>query len=80
MGVVRWEILDELNSGRLILLHFRSLYPALNPLENKHYVTWLWGDVSVGRESLMGNIELRNDRSFVCLFCKFFTIDRQQLN
>jgi PadR family transcriptional regulator, regulatory protein PadR len=38
------EVLDELNPGRPIKLRFGSLYPALNRLEKKGFVTWRWGD------------------------------------
>jgi len=38
------EVLDELNPDRPIPLRFGSLYPALNRLEKKGFVTWRWGD------------------------------------
>ncbi|OUC15687.1 MAG: PadR family transcriptional regulator [Alkalinema sp. CACIAM 70d] len=38
------EILDELNPGRPTPLRFGSLYPALNRLEKKGFVSWRWGD------------------------------------
>lgn len=38
------EILDQLNLGRPSELMFSSLYPALNRLEKKGYVSWKWGD------------------------------------
>ena len=38
------EVLDELNPGRPIKLRFGSLYPALNRLEKKGFVTWRWGN------------------------------------
>jgi PadR family transcriptional regulator, regulatory protein PadR len=42
------EILDELNPGRPITLSFGSLYPALNRLEKKGYLSWRWGDEQEG--------------------------------
>jgi PadR family transcriptional regulator, regulatory protein PadR len=42
------EILDFLNPGRLIPLSFGSLYPALNRLEKKGFISWRWGDVQDG--------------------------------
>jgi PadR family transcriptional regulator, regulatory protein PadR len=38
------EILDNLNLGRPTELSFGSLYPALNRLEKKGFITWRWGD------------------------------------
>lgn len=38
------EVLEVLNPGRPIKLRFGSLYPALNRLEKKGFVTWRWGD------------------------------------
>lgn len=38
------EILDQLNLGRPDELMFSSLYPALNRLEKKGFVSWRWGD------------------------------------
>ena len=37
------EILDQLNLDRPSELMFSSLYPALNRLEKKGYVSWRWG-------------------------------------
>lgn len=42
------EILDQLNLGRPDELMFSSLYPALNRLEKKGYVSWRWGDEQSG--------------------------------
>jgi DNA-binding PadR family transcriptional regulator len=42
------EVLDELNPGRPIPLSFGSLYPALNRLEKKGYISWRWGDEQEG--------------------------------
>jgi len=41
-------ILDELNPGRPIPLSFGSLYPALNRLERKGFISWRWGDEQEG--------------------------------
>jgi len=38
------EILDQLNLDRPDELMFSSLYPALNRLEKKGFVSWKWGD------------------------------------
>lgn len=38
------EILDQLNLGRPNELMFSSLYPALNRLEKKGFVSWKWGE------------------------------------
>ncbi len=38
------EILDQLNLDRPDELMFSSLYPALNRLEKKGFVSWRWGD------------------------------------
>ena len=38
------EILDQLNLDRPDELMFPSLYPALNRLEKKGFVSWKWGD------------------------------------
>ena len=35
-------ILDELNLGRPSHLSFGSLYPALNRLEKKGFISWRW--------------------------------------
>lgn len=42
------EVLDELNPDRPIPLSFGSLYPALNRLEKKGYISWRWGDEQEG--------------------------------
>jgi PadR family transcriptional regulator, regulatory protein PadR len=42
------EILDFLNPERPIQLSFGSLYPALNRLEKKGFISWRWGDVQDG--------------------------------
>jgi PadR family transcriptional regulator, regulatory protein PadR len=42
------EILDELNLGRKFQLSFGSLYPALNRLDKKGFISWRWGDVQDG--------------------------------
>ena len=38
------EILDQLNLDRPTELKFGSLYPALNRLKKKGFVSWKWGD------------------------------------
>lgn len=38
------EVLEELNWGRATELSFGSLYPALNRLEKKGFISWRWGD------------------------------------
>ena len=38
------QILDQLNLDRPDELMFSSLYPALNRLEKKGFVSWKWGD------------------------------------
>jgi DNA-binding PadR family transcriptional regulator len=38
------EVLDELNLDRPTKLSFGSLYPALNRLEKKGFISWRWGD------------------------------------
>lgn len=38
------EILERLNEGRRIPVGFGSLYPTLNRLEKKGFVSWEWGD------------------------------------
>jgi PadR family transcriptional regulator, regulatory protein PadR len=42
------EILDQLNLGRPSELSFGSLYPALNRLDKKGFISWRWGDVQDG--------------------------------
>lgn len=42
------EILDQLNLGRPSELSFGSLYPALNRLNKKGFISWRWGDVQDG--------------------------------
>jgi PadR family transcriptional regulator, regulatory protein PadR len=42
------DILDQLNPGRLIEISFGSLYPALNRMEKKGFISWRWGDVQDG--------------------------------
>jgi DNA-binding PadR family transcriptional regulator len=42
------EVLDQLNPDRPIPLSFGSLYPALNRLEKKGYLSWRWGDEQEG--------------------------------
>jgi PadR family transcriptional regulator, regulatory protein PadR len=38
------EVLDVINPGRPTQLSFGSLYPALNRLEKKGFISWRWGD------------------------------------
>jgi PadR family transcriptional regulator, regulatory protein PadR len=42
------EILAQLNLGRSSQLSFGSLYPALNRLDKKGFISWRWGDVQDG--------------------------------
>jgi PadR family transcriptional regulator, regulatory protein PadR len=42
------DILDQLNPGRPIGISFGSLYPALNRMEKKGFISWRWGDVQDG--------------------------------
>jgi PadR family transcriptional regulator, regulatory protein PadR len=42
------EILDQLNLCRPSELNFGSLYPALNRLDRKGFISWRWGDVQDG--------------------------------
>ncbi len=42
------EILDQLNFERSFELSFGSLYPALNRLDKKGFISWRWGDVQDG--------------------------------
>lgn len=42
------DILDQLNPGRPIEISFGSLYPALNRMEKKGFISWRWGDVQDG--------------------------------
>ena len=42
------EILDQLNPGRPLPFSFGSLYPALNRLEKKGFISWCWGDEQEG--------------------------------
>jgi PadR family transcriptional regulator, regulatory protein PadR len=42
------EILAQLNLGRSFELSFGSLYPALNRLDKKGFISWRWGDVQDG--------------------------------
>lgn len=41
-------ILDQLNLGRSFDLSFGSLYPALNRLDKKGFISWRWGDSQDG--------------------------------
>lgn len=42
------ELLDRLNPGRPVPMSFGSLYPALNRLEKKGFISWRWGDEQDG--------------------------------
>jgi PadR family transcriptional regulator, regulatory protein PadR len=42
------EILAQLNLGRSFELSFGSLYPALNRLDKKGFISWRWGDIQDG--------------------------------